>query len=86
MSFMCGQDMKHEAIAAELRQSIVGQDHALDELSRTLMFAQAGISEPDKPLAVLMFLGPTGVGKTETVKVLARAIHGRGVAAVIRRP
>ena len=72
--------MKHEAIAAELRQSIVGQDHALDELSRTLMFAQAGISEPDKPLAVLMFLGPTGVGKTETVKVLARAIHGRGDA------
>jgi ATP-dependent Clp protease ATP-binding subunit ClpA len=72
--------MKYEAIAAELRHSIIGQDQALDELSRALMFAQAGIGEPDKPLAVLMFLGPTGVGKTETVKVLARAIHSRSDA------
>jgi ATP-dependent Clp protease ATP-binding subunit ClpA len=72
--------VNYEAITAELRRHIVGQDEALEELSRTLMFAQAGIAEPDKPLAVLMFLGPTGVGKTETVKVLARAIHGHGDA------
>jgi ATP-dependent Clp protease ATP-binding subunit ClpA len=37
--------MKYEAIAAELRQNIVGQDQALDELSRTLMFAQAAKGE-----------------------------------------
>lgn len=69
--------MNYAQIVAELRRDIVGQDQALDELSRALMLAQAGIGEPDKPLAVLMFVGPTGVGKTETVKVLARAIHGR---------
>ena len=69
--------MDSEAITAELRRHIVGQDGALAEISRALMFAQVGINEPDKPLAVLMFLGPTGVGKTETVKALAEAIHGR---------
>lgn len=68
--------MNYQAIVAELQRQIIGQDEAIAALSSALMFAQAGINDPDKPLAVLMFLGPTGVGKTEMVRVLASAIHG----------
>lgn len=59
-----------------LRSRIVGQDHILDELERCLITIKADFLEQTKPLAVVLFIGPTGVGKTEIVKVLAEAIHG----------
>ncbi|MEU6497094.1 AAA family ATPase [Streptomyces sp. NPDC046984] len=68
--------MNPEAVVAALHRRIVGQDEAIAEIARVLKLAQASIQEIDKPLAVLMFLGPSGVGKTEMVRQLARAIHG----------
>lgn len=63
----------HE-IMAEVRSRIIGQERAMGEIEQALMLAQAGIGAPDKPLAVLFFAGPTGVGKSETVVALARAL------------
>lgn len=55
----------------ELKQYVVGQDNAIDAVSRAIRRSRAGLSEKNRPLGSFMFLGPTGVGKTETAKALA---------------
>jgi len=63
-------------IERELRANIVGQDQVIDELLDTLHIVQADICDPRRPLATLLFTGPTGVGKTEIVRTIARAFYG----------
>jgi ATP-dependent Clp protease ATP-binding subunit ClpA len=63
-------------IVQHLRRRIINQDEALDQLEEALLIAEAGLNDPRKPLGVLLFVGPTGVGKTETVRALTEAIHG----------
>ncbi len=65
-----------EAVMARLRANIVGQDEALTAMESMLVRVKADIGEENRPLAVHLFLGPTGVGKTETVRLIAEAIHG----------
>ena len=60
----------------ELQSKIVGQDKALNELVSSFSRLTSGIRNPERPLLTLLFMGPTGVGKTETVKILARTIFG----------
>ncbi|EWC40939.1 AAA domain-containing protein [Pseudomonas stutzeri] len=60
-----------------LRSRIVGQDAVLDQMDAMLRVVKAGIGDPERPLTVNLFLGPTGVGKTEIVRLLAQAIHGK---------
>lgn len=64
------------AVMEHLRERIIGQDEALEQVESALAIAQAGISEKDKPLFTALFLGPTGVGKTETVRALSVALCG----------
>ena len=54
-----------------LRERVVGQDEAIAAVSRALRRARAGLSDPQKPIGSFMFLGPTGVGKTELARALA---------------
>ncbi|KAF7968731.1 hypothetical protein HWV62_29606 [Athelia sp. TMB] len=54
-----------------LRQRVVGQDHVLTAVSDAVRISRAGLQSPNRPLASLMFLGPTGVGKSELSKALA---------------
>ncbi len=56
---------------AELKKRIVGQDEAVQKISDTIKRSRAGISDPNKPIGSFIFLGPTGVGKTELTKALA---------------
>ncbi len=56
----------------ELKKYVVGQDAALKAVARAIKRNKAGLSEPNRPIGSFMFLGPTGVGKTETAKTLAR--------------
>jgi len=55
-----------------LRQEIIGQDDAIMQLSKAIRRARAGLKDPNRPIGSFIFLGPTGVGKTEMVKALAR--------------
>jgi len=63
-------------MSTEIKKSIIGQDDAVDGLSRVIKRARTGVSSHKKPGGSFMFLGPTGVGKTETVKALAEYLFG----------
>ena len=56
----------------ELKKEIIGQDEAIDKLVRAIRRTRAGLKDPTRPIGSFVFLGPTGVGKTELAKVLAR--------------
>lgn len=59
-----------------LGERIIGQDHALGAVARMIQTAHAGIEDPSKPTAVLLFVGPSGVGKTETALALSELLYG----------
>ena len=60
-----------EKLESDLRKRIVGQDEAIDAVSNAVRRARAGIQDPNRPIGSFIFLGPTGVGKTELAKALA---------------
>jgi ATP-dependent Clp protease ATP-binding subunit ClpC len=53
-----------------LKERVVGQDEAIEKLSKAIRRTRAGLKDPEKPIGTFIFLGPTGVGKTELAKVL----------------
>ena len=57
-----------------LHQRVVGQDDAVKAVSEAVVRARAGIKDPDRPIGSFIFLGPTGVGKTELAKALAEIL------------
>lgn len=59
-----------------LHQRVVGQDEAVQAVARAIRRARSGLKDPDRPIGSFMFLGPTGVGKTELAKTLAEAMFG----------
>lgn len=61
-------------LAEELHKRVVGQDTAVEKVSEAIMRSKAGIKDPSKPIGSFVFLGPTGVGKTELAKALAAAL------------
>jgi ATP-dependent Clp protease ATP-binding subunit ClpC len=66
----------------ELEQAIVGQSKAIDAISRAVRRARAGLKDPRRPIGSFIFLGPTGVGKTELTKALAKFMFGSEDAAI----
>jgi ATP-dependent Clp protease ATP-binding subunit ClpC len=66
----------------ELKKSIIGQDDAIVAISRAVRRARAGLKDPRRPIGSFIFLGPTGVGKTELTKALAKFMFGSEDAAV----
>jgi ATP-dependent Clp protease ATP-binding subunit ClpC len=65
-----------------LHEYIIGQNAAIDSLSRSIQRARAGLKSPKRPIGVFLFLGPTGVGKTELAKVLAKYLFNRDEALI----
>ena len=59
-----------------LGERIIGQEHALAAIAQMIQTSQAGIEDPSKPTAVFLFVGPSGVGKTETALVLSDLLYG----------
>ncbi len=59
-----------------LGERIIGQDHALGAIAQMVQTSQAGIEDPSKPTAVFLFVGPSGVGKTETALALSDLLYG----------
>lgn len=72
------QDESHKllTIEAEMKKRVIGQDEAVDMLGSALRRARAGMRNASKPMASFLFVGTTGVGKTETAKTLARTYFG----------
>ena len=66
-----GEGEKLLRLPEQLHQRVVGQDEAIDLVSDAVMRARSGINDPNKPLGSFIFLGPTGVGKTELARALA---------------
>lgn len=62
-------------LEASLRKYIIGQDEAISVISKSVRRSRLGISNENRPLGVFMFLGPTGVGKTELARMLANVIY-----------
>jgi len=56
---------------ADLKQRVIGQDKAIEKLSKAIQRTRAGLKDPNKPIGSFIFLGPTGVGKTELAKALS---------------
>ncbi|WP_027203160.1 ATP-dependent chaperone ClpB [Butyrivibrio fibrisolvens] len=61
-------------LADELHKKVIGQDEAVTKVSEAIMRSKAGIKDPSKPIGSFLFLGPTGVGKTELAKSLAASL------------
>jgi ATP-dependent Clp protease ATP-binding subunit ClpC len=66
----------------DLHLRVVGQDEAVEKVADTIRRARVGLSEPDRPLGSFLFLGPTGVGKTELVKALSERLFATEDALV----
>ena len=66
----------------ELHKAIVGQNEAIDAISKAVRRARAGLKDPKRPIGSFIFLGPTGVGKTELTKALAMFLFGSEEALI----
>ena len=66
-----GERQKILHLAEDLHRRVVGQDEAVEKVSEAILRSRAGISDPSRPIGSFLFLGPTGVGKTELAKSLA---------------
>ncbi|RLG31499.1 ATP-dependent chaperone ClpB [Methanosarcinales archaeon] len=71
---MQGEREKLLDLPEELHRRVVGQDEAVQAVSDAILRARAGISDPDRPIGSFIFLGPTGVGKTELCKALSESL------------
>ncbi|KAL5031921.1 hypothetical protein BDV3_001415 [Batrachochytrium dendrobatidis] len=71
-SMMQGERNKLLNLETELKKSVVGQDKAIKAVADAVRLSRAGLQAPNRPIASFLFLGPTGVGKTELCKSLAR--------------
>jgi ATP-dependent Clp protease ATP-binding subunit ClpB len=69
-----GERTKTLHLPDELHKQVIGQEEAVEKVSEAIMRSKAGVKDPTKPIGSFLFLGPTGVGKTELAKSLARAL------------
>lgn len=66
---------KLKKLEEDLNKIIIGQQEVISSISKAILRSRVGLSESDRPIASFIFMGPTGVGKTETVKQLAKAVY-----------
>ncbi len=66
----------------DLKSKVVSQDAAIDKLVKAILRSRVGLKDPNKPIGVFMFLGPTGVGKTHLAKELAKYMFGTSEALI----
>ena len=70
-------------IASQLKNRVVGQDHAMDAIARRIQTSRAKLDNPNKPVGVFMLCGPSGVGKTETAHVLSELLYSGADSLIV---
>jgi ATP-dependent Clp protease ATP-binding subunit ClpC len=70
--------LERSDVIAELQRQVIGQEDAVHAAADVIVTFKAGLNDPNRPLAVLLFAGPTGVGKTELAKAISRFLFGHG--------
>ncbi|MCP4522803.1 MAG: ATP-dependent Clp protease ATP-binding subunit [Candidatus Gracilibacteria bacterium] len=70
-----GEKDRLKNLPKDIKKHIIGQDNAVDNIVKSIMRSKTGIGNPNRPLGSFLFLGPTGVGKTELVKVLSQEFY-----------
>lgn len=76
------ESLKLLSMGADLKASVVGQDAAIEKLVKAIQRTRVGLKDPKKPIGSFIFLGPTGVGKTELAKSLAKYLFDKEDALV----
>ncbi len=76
------EQRKLERLEDELKKRVIGQGEAINKLASVIRRSRAGIADPNRPIGSFMFLGPTGVGKTELTKALAQFIFNDDKALI----
>jgi ATP-dependent Clp protease ATP-binding subunit ClpC len=71
-----GENERLVNMPAELKGKVIGQDHVIEKISRAILRNRMGLKDPNKPIGSFLFLGPTGVGKTQLAKELAKYMFG----------
>lgn len=71
-----GENERLANMPAELKGKVIGQDHVIEKISRAILRNRMGLKDPNKPIGSFLFLGPTGVGKTQLAKELAKYMFG----------
>ena len=71
-----GRDEREKLLHLDdtLHERVIGQDEAVEKVCEAILRSRAGIQNPNRPIGSFLFLGPTGVGKTELAKALAQAL------------
>ncbi|HZZ77749.1 MAG TPA: AAA family ATPase, partial [Gemmataceae bacterium] len=70
--------LSREEVRSDFAKRIIGQEAAIDEACRLVLTFKAGLNDPQRPVGVLLFCGPTGVGKTELARAIAAFFFGHG--------
>ena len=70
------EQAKMKGIAENLGKKVIGQEEAVDKIAKAIRRSRAGLKSKDRPIGSFLFVGPTGVGKTEITKVLAEELFG----------
>lgn len=73
--------LTHAEVRSDFARRIIGQDAAIEEACKLVLTFKAGLNDPQRPIGVLLFCGPTGVGKTELARTLADFFFGHGEKA-----
>jgi ATP-dependent Clp protease ATP-binding subunit ClpC len=79
---VAGELQRLQELEADLHERVIGQERAVETVADTIRRARVGLAEGDKPLGTFLFLGPTGVGKTELVKALSERLFATEKALV----
>src|SRR5205814_4583103 len=77
-----GERENLRTLEADLHKCVIGQDEALSAVSRAIRRSRAGLKDPRRPIGSFLFLGPTGVGKTELARALAAELFGSAEALI----
>ncbi len=79
---LMSESEKYARLETELKKRVAGQDHALEKLARAIKRSRVGLGDINRPIGSFLFLGPTGVGKTETAKALSSILFNDEKAVI----